>query len=527
MESNRDEATTNTIRVWENLCAWIQSNGGRVHSGLELRIIDTGGTTTTSSSHCCHHRGVFATRPIAQGNVLIELPRALSISGDDMPFHYSVPIIQRDGSSGAPGKEDEHQQQNQQQRHASPWLRCLAAYYKARKKEDLERKNTTVTGDKQTISFKSYLDSLPRKYETVSVSWTSEQVDSFLAGTSSAQQSLQQQQQQWNADKNNSSNNNNNNNHGSSTEAGDVNTLITSITTPTRSSSSWQDDPSLVRERYLGQIRPYLIACGILDDALHDLDKELDKFLVATQCLSTRCFHVQTTPTTTDTKTPMDVGGAATAAASTGGPFLLPVIDLLNHSTDPRIKCTTLMQGTTTTAAAVSLNSPFFVMRAERDIRVGEEICHSYGDELTACQSLQTFGFVERSVMEFIMEAKNHSRTGQQQQQQEPQQQHKQQRQIRAPSPALISKRLVLESCWQVIESDLPRRLRQAMEEADMEDEVWDIQVDRSRTADFLPDQLLVERGGRGDVTSLSDELVTLACLPFLPCVRTAKRHDL
>jgi len=66
-----------------------------------------------------------------------------------------------------------------------------------------------------------------------------------------------------------------------------------------------------------------------------------------------------------------------------------------------------------------------------------------------------------------------------------------------------------------------------------MEDEVWTVKIDRSRSTDFLPDQILIDQkphqqqgqsssGGENSYDStenlmISDELVTLACLPFLP----------
>jgi hypothetical protein len=43
---------------------------------------------------------------------------------------------------------------------------------------------------------------------------------------------------------------------------------------------------------------------------------------------------------------------------------------------------------------------------------------------------------------------------------------------------------------------------------------VWAVAVDRSRTATFIPDDLLIELS---DSESLTDELVTLACVPFFP----------
>ena len=78
-------------------------------------------------------------------------------------------------------------------------------------------------------------------------------------------------------------------------------------------------------------------------------------------------------------------------------------------------------------------------------------------------------------------------------------------------SPALIQKQKVLETCWQVIESDIPSNLAARMQ--DMEDEVWTVKVDRTRTADFLSADLIVD----GTAETLTDEIVTAAVVAFLP----------
>jgi hypothetical protein len=222
-----------------------------------------------------------------------------------------------------------------------------------------------------------------------------------------------------------------------------------------------------VEERYHGQIRPYLVACQLLEGTdPSDLSAELEEFQRASQCLSTRGFHLE--------KKEED----ATFNDYTG-PFLLPAVDLLNHAVGDK-KCTTLQRD-------VEGN---FSMQTERSITAGEEVLHSYGDSLTACQCFQTFGFVPEAAMSNVLQCHPSDPI----------------------TPALLTKVSVLEACWQVIESDLPGRLGQIMQERNMEDEVWTVSVDRRRTADFISDDILIVYE-----QPLSNEVVTTACLPFLP----------
>jgi hypothetical protein len=79
-------------------------------------------------------------------------------------------------------------------------------------------------------------------------------------------------------------------------------------------------------------------------------------------------------------------------------------------------------------------------------------------------------------------------------------------------TPAVLSKTAVLEACWSVMESNIPEQLAASMQEQEMEDEVWAVSVDRSRTASFISDDLWID-----SQDLLTDELVTLATLPFLP----------
>lgn len=70
------------------------------------------------------------------------------------------------------------------------------------------------------------------------------------------------------------------------------------------------------------------------------------------------------------------------------GPFLLPIMDLLNHTSEAALVCTTL--------ARMDKGGNAFQMHASRDIAAGEEVLISYGEHGTA-ELLRTYGFTESS----------------------------------------------------------------------------------------------------------------------------------
>jgi len=316
---------TDANTTWKILVDWIRREGGLVHEGLTLKDVSPG------------NRGIFATRAIPEGETLIRLPSHLSIDGRSMPVEYDSTI---DGNT---------------KRTASPWLRCLGAYYKAQRGGN----------NKWT----AYLQSLPTSYETVAA-WEEAEIEAFLAGTS--------------------------------TQGG--------------SSVAWHNDVRFVRERYMTQIRSYLQqACPHADIFLENnnptSDTELEQFKNASACLSTRSFHLEAASDVEaatvgvaemknkDAKPASsnicnDDGDDDDKEATYTGPFLLPAIDLLNHaaSNEPG-HCTTLRRDTDCS----------FCMKAERPITANQEILHSYGDHLTASQYLQTFGFVPTSRTQAIV----------------------------------------------------------------------------------------------------------------------------
>jgi len=105
-----------------------KSEDGFVHQNLCLKIDGT-------------QRGVYSTKCIRKGEMLISLPEKLSISGFGKPSCY-------DG------------------RNVSDWLRCVASYYECHAE----------------AKFQPYTNSLPKKYESL-LEWSDEEVQSFLSGT--------------------------------------------------------------------------------------------------------------------------------------------------------------------------------------------------------------------------------------------------------------------------------------------------------------------------------------------------------
>ena len=166
-----------------------------------------------------------------------------------------------------------------------------------------------------------------------------------------------------------------------------------------------------------------------------------DYFKSACACISTRGFHLGCGPASDrggvgdgSNDGASAIGGVATTDAPYTGPFLLPLIDLLNHSSSLRRRCTSLQRmgqsaavrtamaealgasgtpektggdigrkrggdgnrgGSVTVGSGDDEDGSSFIMGAERNIVKGEEILHSYGDQLTSAHQLQTFGFVE------------------------------------------------------------------------------------------------------------------------------------
>lgn len=236
----------------------------------------------------------------------------------------------------------------------------------------------------------------------------------------------------------------------------------------------------MMNQRYELSIVPYLQHVGLVaaNDSSNS-DSDYEAFKKACACVSTRGFHLQQG----------DQQKAADTAATNdySGPYLLPYIDLLNHCTEK--KCTTLQRDTIDGA---------FVMIAERKISAGEEILHTYGTGLTAAQILQTFGFVEIGAARRAANSQwNDDQYG--------------------ISPAILSAEAILNACRSVIDSSFPSDVKRSMEQNEFEDETWDVSAGKDRDVlshGLISSDILV---AEENLEVLSDELVTLCCLPFLP----------
>ena len=216
----------------------------------------------------------------------------------------------------------------------------------------------------------------------------------------------------------------------------------------------------MLETRYSTAVRPYLEYLSISPVCCSS--DEWERFRQACMCVSTRGFHMQSSDD------------------SFSGPFLLPWIDLMNHN--PVQSCTTLKRD--------SHNN--FVMIAERNVVKGEQIFHSYGNNLSSGQCLQTFGFVpQESIQQAISNTVGENVT-----------------------PAVLSRADIIKACQEMVQSGYPEQLRSHVESHLCGEEVWDISIHEDRDLDLVSNELLVCHK-----SPLSDELVTLVCLVLLPHV--------
>jgi len=271
-------------------------------------------------------------------------------------------------------------------------------------------------------------------------------------------------------------------------------------------------------------------------------------------CISTRAFHMQSPAWNGDLSKVGNHDHYADASPGYQGPHLLPYIDLLNHAPrHSRKHVTTLTRDP---------KDGSFVMVAERDIGVGEEICHSYdssgvvaddettevGDSnedcaetgrlggsssLTSAQLLQTFGFVDveevAGKLSCLVDGRGNASAGA-----TPIPKSKRTNIGDNLTPAILTKKEICRVCRQVAQSPYPSSLQSVMESSGLVDEGWEywdmpthIRADdtdninsngknngnvRQKALDHLPDEIAVLFNN-----PLSDDLITILCLNFLP----------
>lgn len=462
---------------YSDLIQWIRNNGGYIHESLGL--FSSAGqveeekpeeSCSKSSDNCSSNnsssRGITASQEIPQGTVLIRLPMKLAISGETFPSTYRT--------NG----------QEQEERNASPWLRCvislMSLYLKGNSKCHHHEEE-----------WKSYLNSLPDEYDSILLesSWSDQDIDMFLSGTT-----------------------------------------IGNIAKKDRLSNA-------LYERFDLMVKPYMIATNIIDkqlpqtrknqkDGNDDDDEHLfTLFQKACACISTRAFHLgRTNGSTEDNKEEKEKDSYDSDYT---GPFLLPFIDLLNHTSCPHEKCTTLQRTTvsmsscTATKRDASCSSSshpgYFSMVAERNIQKGEEILHSYGQNLTSGQLFQTFGFVEESLIRraaakpTMMQDANNDKIASWAQQYD-------------WTPAILSKQDILEACQYIASSKIPKELEYnlgtvpGLLECDFD--WWNLPSKQSLKArneedvvqKIIPEDILISFH-----EPLSCDVVTLCCIQFLP----------
>ncbi|CAJ1937279.1 unnamed protein product [Cylindrotheca closterium] len=414
------QACIDDYSIWKNLTSWVQKkHGGLVHQALHME-------TTNNGSN----RGVIASRPIDQGELLIRLPSSCILSGRTLLHKpdYAKSLRQK-----------------------SSWMQCVSSFYLA-------------SSSNENDNWKPYLDSLPQTYETL-FQWSNEEIKTYLKGTT-----------------------------------------LGAMVLADRTEDS-------MKTRYQTAVRPVLDELKLLGQEKLSEDDEMKMFLNACMCISTRGFHYS--------------GEGHDEEESYKGPFLLPIIDMLNHN--PSKSCTTLQY-----------SEGCFSMVAERPIAQGEEILHSYGDSLTSAQLLQTFGFVMVPPLPSTAEIGNHSKM------------------TPCLTPASLSKsKHLIPACQAMKQSGIPKRLqsklielnnqaRGGMEED--EEESWEVSDLPIRDEDgILSEDVLIdcnqEVGSNGSNESssttdqhqnddetepnnnnknnnhkgLTDELITWMCFQFLP----------
>jgi SET domain len=420
-------------------------------------------------------RGVYAARVIPSGETLLRIPAHYVISGQRFPTNFPAkPSVNESGQETVLSERSRPSNESDDSCMASPWLRCVAAlmmllFSHHDRTADVKILPPIASScndrDRLYQFYQPYLESLPTEYDTL-LAWTDTELRSYLAGTLLLDQCI----------------------HGSHEPHGSI------------AASQVQ----LLRDRYRDQIRPYLEYCGIVSPSPPIAPQEFQIFRVSCECITTRAFHLDTNGNSLEFSQHQQSVIVAREPQDTDytGPFMIPVVDLLNHSSLSGAKCTTLSRH----------SDGSFQMVAERSVAANEQILHSYGVGLNAHQFLQTFGFVPLEVMKrraVAFESAGISDSD---------------CFLDSPiTPVILSKKEILDACWQVVDAGMPGHIASLMKESlNTKDETWIIQDDAAvreqRSASFLPEEFIVSTTSTPSTASLlSDEIVTVASLPFLP----------
>ena len=530
-----------------NLTQWITQNGGSVHRNLALHtpnsheicndgVNDT--ITMKTQPYKFSHRGIFAKHgPISKGEVLIRLPCQLALDGSHLPKNYDTSACQNSDAplSTACGNISKAQQQ----RNASAWLRCLASlmnawHRKNRCTEDnlgngkdnslkqYETSPSTSSVSKTFNCYDPYLASLPKEYDSL-LNWSEGEIKYFLSETTLGMTVLLQDTK---CTANSAVSNSDTNSSTIVEEGGHERALHERFVKTVVPYLTFLRNNGLILEEGGGRQfcdpkqpkRQKIETTSTVESNSSEISDQLEYlfplFREGCMCISTRAFHMQF-PTNSSDNSTTDTN----SDNSYRGPYLLPYIDLLNHA--PRCSSkhvTTLSRDT----------DGSFVMLAERDIAIDEEICHSYdsggvannqestqeSDGLNSAQLLQTFGFVDlqdasKRLLEYYPK-QNNNKDGDQYS-----------HSLDNITPAVLTKKAISIACKQLAKSSFPSTLRRFMDESGMLDEGWEcwempaLEEESSCRWNLLSsysDEFLITFGG-----SISDELITICCLHLLP----------
>jgi hypothetical protein len=197
-------------------------------------------------------------------------------------------------------------------------------------------------------------------------------------------------------------------------------------------------------------------------------------------CLSTRGFHLQGLS---------QDDNSDTFEEEYTGPFLLPLMDLLNHN--PVKASTTLKRD----------DAHGFYMIADRDIARGEQVFHSYGNGLSSAQVLQTFGFVpDASICRAATWNKISGMS-------------REEKDDGVVTPAILSRNDIVEACRQMVITGYPLHVQEHVKKHFPGEETWNILSIRDCIFHLVSNDLPVEYSD----TPLSNELVTVCTLLLLP----------
>ena len=396
---------------YTNLIDWIHHHGGYVSDCIGIEA--SNGTATGTAADGCilfnydDDRKVVAKQKVSPGQVLVKIPFCLVIHGGSMPDTYTnkdrhpLDVDNNNNSSSNPPQVAHV--------HASSWLKCLATllFHCQQQKEEEEEQNTAspstldhpestlsataTTKTESDIHYAPYVQSLPTQYDSLIHSqygWSDEDIHMYLGGTTLGSSILKDRT---------------------------TNTLLT---------------------RFTNHIQPYWYQCPTIHSTLTFQD-----FLFATVVLCTRGFH--SIPSSSWNRVSDETIHSDVPCQ---GPFLIPFIDLLNHTQDEQNKNVIMFLDHDNNDHDIHSSSSFQLVTT-RHVEQGEEILHSYGDELNSSQLLQTFGFVSKQAIDDVLDTKmddlkknNSSRI------------HK--------TPAILTKQDLIDACIRVHQSSFPQELQ-------------------------------------------------------------------